>query len=84
MKKRMFRDLRSARAGDQLDANRRALLVENARQTRAEIEQIFSDVGHWNRLHPTAEPIDADPDGFLRQIAEELDALLLREQSHTM
>ena len=73
--------LRPARASDQLDAHNRALLLEQVRMTRAEIEQIFMDAEHWNRMHPNEAKIDVDSDGTLRQTADDLDALLLREQS---
>ena len=77
-----FPHLRQAR--DRLDAHERALLVNRARLMRAQIEQIFNDADHWNRSNPTEQPIDADPDGELRQTADELDEFLLREQPRPM
>ena len=61
-----------------------ALLVNRARQARAGIEQIFATADHWNRSNPAEQPIDADPDGSFRRTADELDALLLREQPRPM
>ena len=84
MKSILFPDLRPVRSGDRLDAHNRALLVNRARQMRAGIEQIFALADHWNRSNPTEQPLDADPDGEMRQTADELDALLLREQRHVM
>ena len=76
--------LRAARAGDRLDAHGRAMLVNDARRIRAVIEDVFATADHWNNSHPAAKPIDPDPDGQMRQLAEELDALLLREQPRPM
>ena len=84
MKSILFPDLRPARPGDQIDAHNRALLVNRVRQMRARIEQVFATADHWNRSHQAEQPLDADPDGRLRQTADELDALLLREQRHVM
>ena len=75
--------LRPARAGDRLDVHERALLVNRARQIRSGIEQSFADADRWNQLYPD-EAIDVDPDGSLRQIADELDAFLLSEQPRPM
>ena len=76
--------LRPARDGDQLDAHRRAMLVNAARRIRANIEQVFSTAAHWNRSHPEEQPIDVDPDGEMRRITDEIDTFLLREQPHKM
>ncbi len=37
-----------------------------AQQNKAEIEELFATMEHWNRTHPEEEPIDVDPDGALR------------------
>ena len=84
MNSSIFPDLRAARPGDRLDAHNRALLVNRVRQQRARIEQVFTTADYWNRSHPDEQPLDADPDGRLRQVADELDAVLLREQRHVM
>lgn len=42
-------------------------LLARAQRIRAEINQIFLDAEHWNRLHPHETPIDPDPDGGLRR-----------------
>ena len=70
--------LRPAREGDMADHHQRAMLLSEARSHRAAIEQVFTDVGHWNRTHPSEEPIDPDPNGILRQMADDLDELLMR------
>lgn len=51
----------------------RAHIMARGRRLRAEIEVIFTTCDHWNRLHPDEEPVDPDPDGSLRRIAEALD-----------
>ena len=79
----MFPMLRSALAGDWLDAHNRLVLLTNARLMRTRIEQIVTDADHWNQSHPAAA-MDVDPDGELRQMADELDAFLLREQPRPM
>lgn len=45
----------------------RQRIVNEARRIKAEIEQIFIDVAHWNEhvRTPFEEPIDPDPDGLL-------------------
>ena len=60
------------------------MILANFRLLRADLEQTFRDVGHWNRTHPVEDPIDPDPDGTLRQLADEIDALLLAEQTPEM
>lgn len=42
-------------------------LLARAQRIRKDINQIFLDAEHWNRLHPDETPIDPDPDGELRQ-----------------
>lgn len=59
--------------------HQRGILVENMRHMRGEIEKIFIDAAHWSRLHPDEEPIDPDPDGELRRIADALDVALAKE-----
>lgn len=60
------------------------MLLANARAVRAEIEDIFLTCAHWNRINPDEEPIDCDPDGGLRRLADLLDAQLLAEQPRPM
>lgn len=59
----------------------RAQIVANARVLRAEIEQIFIDLSHWNDSvrKPGEEPVDPDPDGKLRRIADVIDRMLANE-----
>ncbi len=66
------------------ERHQREMIVANFRLLRADIEQIFRDVDHWNRTHPDEDPIDPDADGMLRQLADEIDALLLAEQTPEM
>lgn len=53
-------------------------ILARARASRAEIEQIFTDCAAWNEdvRPPGAAPLDPDPDGELRALANRLDALL--------
>ncbi|MGE3889441.1 MAG: hypothetical protein AB7H81_23670 [Vicinamibacterales bacterium] len=64
----------SASAGQTREA-----IVANASRLRREIDETFNDAAHWNRTHPGEAPIDPDPDGQLRRIAEGLDRFLARE-----
>ncbi len=52
-------------------------MLASARRRRgviaAEIEQMRSDVAHWNTLHPDDEPLDA---GDLDEILEGADAAI--------
>jgi hypothetical protein len=57
----------------------REVIVNRAKKLRAEIEQTFLDADHWNRTHADQPPIEADPDGQLRQIASGLDSFLAFE-----
>ena len=79
-----IRDTYVRPARNNAERHQRGMIVANCRLMRADIEQIFRDVGHWNRTHPDEEPIDPDPDGTLRQLADEIDALLLAEQTTEM
>ena len=60
----------------------RAAIISRARQIRCEIEQIFTDAAHWNRIHVTwkDKPIDPDPDCQLRRIGEGIDRMLAAEE----
>ncbi len=59
--------LRPARPGDLRDAAQRAAFIADALRQRAEIEQYFRDVAHWNDhvRKPDEESIDPDPDGTM-------------------
>lgn len=59
----------------------RAELFQRMRRHRAEVEQIFIDVEHWNRIHPDEEPLDPDPDGTMRRIADAYDKALAIEDA---
>ena len=71
--------LQPARKRDSVDQNSRAMLLNSVRHLRSEIESIFTDAAHWNRINSDKEPIDPDPSGDLRASIESLDALLLNE-----
>lgn len=57
---------------------RRAELVEKVLSARQEIEQIFIDVAHWNDTvrKPNEAPVDPDPNGDLRDLANFYDRIL--------
>ena len=59
----------------------RAEIIERYKNLREKIRQTFLDVEHWNRVHTPwkGAPIDPDPDGQLRRIAERIDRMLSRE-----
>ena len=61
----------------------RAEIVSRARQMRRNIAQIFDDAAHWNSQHVPwkGKPIDPDPDGQLRRIADGLDRMLTAEDA---
>lgn len=40
-------------------------LRRDSRRIIENIDQLFADCAHWNRLHPDEKPINADPDGML-------------------
>ena len=77
---KFIRDTYLRAARDDAERHQRGMIVANFRGMRADIEQFFHDFDHWNRTHPDEDPIDPDPDGTLRQLADEIDALLLAEQ----
>jgi hypothetical protein len=58
----------------------RKAIIARARFLRVEIQQIFDDAAHWNRINPNQENINPDPDGELRAIAEGIDAMLAKEE----
>lgn len=53
-------------------------IIAEARVTRGEIEQIFIDCAYWNEhvRKPCEAPIDPDPDGLMRKLANGLDRML--------
>ena len=59
-------------------SNERAEIIGRARKLRAEIAQTFADAEHWNSRHVPwkGKPIDPDPDGQLKRIADGLDRML--------
>ena len=81
---KFIRDTYVRPARDEAERHQRGMIMANFRLVRADIEQFFRDVDHWNRTHPDEDPIDPDPDGTLRQLADEIDALLLADQTTEM
>jgi hypothetical protein len=60
----------------------RSELLAQARRIRREIKQIFSDAEYWNMntRKPHEEVINPDPNGQLKRIANNLDAMLKNER----
>ena len=61
--------------------NSREAIIQRARDMQANIEQIFSDAEHWNRVNVPWKglPINPDADGKLRRIADGIDKMLANE-----
>jgi len=57
-------------------------LIDDLRKLREEIRLTFDTAAHWNRTHPGEEPIDPDPDGELRDIADQIDDILATDAGH--
>ena len=55
-------------------------LIQRFTKLRAEIRQLFLDIEHWNSIHPDEKPIDPDPDGRLKRMADAIDKMLAREK----
>ena len=54
----------------------RANILREAYRIKTEIAQIFADADYWNINHPNEEPINPDPDGALRRLADGVDRTL--------
>jgi hypothetical protein len=59
----------------------RESILALAKRTRMEIQQIFTDVEHWNDSvrKPDEAEIDPDPDGQLAKALKSIDAMLEKE-----
>ena len=59
----------------------RARIIRNAMKLRVEIEQTFTDIASWNdnARKPGEPPIDADPNGDLRLLADGIDGMMKHE-----
>lgn len=68
-------------AVQQTPGRERADLIARAVKQRAKIQQIFDDAAHWNRRNVPwkGKPIDPDPDGQLKRIADGIDRMIARE-----
>lgn len=62
----------------------RRRIINNARKLRANIEQIFIDCASWNdnARKPDDAPIDPDPFGEMRRMADQLDDFLANDPGH--
>lgn len=56
----------------------RSRILQRLQITRGEIEQIFTDIASWNdnARQGDEQPIDPDPDGQLRKMADWIDRVL--------
>jgi hypothetical protein len=54
-------------------------LRRRTKEQRETIRRYFEDVEHWNQAHPE-QPIDPDPGGALKTLAEGLDKCLENEK----
>ncbi len=63
------------------DSTTREELVARMRRIRRGIEEIFIDTDYWNEYvrKPSVVPIDIDPDGKLRSLANAFDQALAKE-----
>ena len=59
----------------------RAGIIARARRLRVEIEQNFTDGASWNEnaRKPGEAPIDPDPHGEMRRLANALDEMLAND-----
>lgn len=51
-------------------------IIRDAERSIANVDQLFADCAHWNRLHPDEEPIDADPDGEMAAVKAYAQAMI--------
>jgi hypothetical protein len=51
-------------------------IIKDAERSIKNIDQLFADTAHWNRLHPDEKPIDPDPDGEMAAVKRYAQALL--------
>ena len=63
-------------------AHEREQVIANMRKHRREIEEVFTAAENWNAANPDQEPIDPDPSGVLRRIADGLDRVLANDPGH--
>jgi hypothetical protein len=65
------------------DMKTRAQIILKAKRTLAEIDQYFTDVGHWNDVRGKgASFIEADPSGRIHHLqAALLDMLIYEERN---
>ena len=54
----------------------KAGIIARAKHIVSEIDQMFRDAEYWNSRNPNEPPIDADPDGTLRQLRVNLEAMI--------
>jgi hypothetical protein len=51
-------------------------IIRDAERSIANIDLLFADCARWNRLHPTDEPVDPDPDGEMGQVRRYAEAMI--------
>jgi len=51
-------------------------IIRDAERSIKNVDQMFADVAHWNRLHPEEEPIDPDPDGEMAAVKRYAEAMI--------
>ncbi len=58
----------------------RVELIEDLKRLRASIEQMFIDAVKWN--DGRVDPVDPDPNGEMRKMADSIDAVLATDPGH--
>lgn len=51
-------------------------IIRDAERAIANVDQIYIDAAHWNRLHPDEQPIDPDPDGEMAAVKRYAQAMI--------
>jgi hypothetical protein len=53
-------------------------IIKAARALESLIEDYYTDVDHWNRVHDPADRIELDPHGTLGRMAQILEEFVVR------
>ena len=53
-----------------------ASIIKDAERSIENVDELFADTAHWNRLHPEEEPIDPDPDGEMAAVRRYAEAMI--------
>lgn len=51
-------------------------IIRDAERSIANVDQLFADTAHWNRVHPDEEQIDPDPDGEMAAVKRYAQAVI--------